>query len=451
MNEKRIFISVLITSFFGPFMASSVNVAIPYMASEYGLNVENLTWILTLFLLGAVCFLLPWGKYADIKGRKKVYEYGCIGVIITTTTCIFASSLNTLLLLRFMQGVCMSMNFATGMAMLIASHPATKRGHAIGFCASCVYMGLSLGPVIGGAFTEFFGWRAIFIFTAIGLTISVAIIIPVHKDWYGNPNDKFDIISAVLYATSASSILYGFSSYIYHPTAKLFLLGGIIICLIFIRRQAITQYPLVKLSLFKNTVFAMSNLAALINYSATFGISFVVSLYLQIIRDFTPLNTGMVLLLQPIMMSLLSPIAGSLSDKYEPRVISSIGMSITAFGLFLLSLINDNSSLYYIGSVLLFIGIGFALFSSPNNNAIMSSVSKNFYGIASSILAAMRMFGQTTSMAIVNLLLSIYTTGSLISSYNNNLLAGIKMVLFILSIICSIGIFCSIARGKKSN
>ena len=176
MDDKKVFMSVLITSFFGPFMASSVNVAIPSMALEYGVNAENLTWVLTLFLLGAVAFLLPCGKLADIKGRRKIYQLGCIGVALSTLFCIFTSDLKTLLLFRFIQGVCMSMNFSTGMAMLIASNPPQKRGQIIGYSAACVYLGLSLGPVIGGALTEFLGWRTIFIFTAAGMSMSIYIM-----------------------------------------------------------------------------------------------------------------------------------------------------------------------------------------------------------------------------------------------------------------------------------
>lgn len=450
MAEKRIFYSVLITSFFGPFMASSVNVAIPSMALEYHLLAEDLTWVLTLFLLGAVSFLIPWGKYADIKGRRKIYQYGCTGVIITTLACIFAPSLQFLLFLRFSQGVCMAMNFSTGIAMLIACYPKARRGRVIGYSASCVYMGLSLGPVIGGALTEFLGWRSIFFFTAIGLIFSLSLLISVHKDWFGDKNDKFDIVSAALYAISSSSILYGLSSYLHHPIMKWLILCGIIVGIIFIQRQRIIEHPLLDLSLFKNTIFAMSNLATLINYSATFGIAFVMSLYLQVIRGFAPLNAGMLLLLQPVMMAILSPLAGALSDKYEPRIIASGGMSITAVGLFLLSRLTAFSSLYYIGSVLLFIGIGFALFSSPNNNAIMGSVEKKYYGIASSIVSAMRMFGQATSMAIVTLLLSMYTVNSPYVQYHSNLLTGIKMIFFVLALTCCLGIFCSLARGKKN-
>lgn len=451
MDDKKVFMSVLITSFFGPFMASSVNVAIPSMALEYGVNAENLTWVLTLFLLGAVAFLLPCGKLADIKGRRKIYQLGCIGVALSTLFCIFTSDLKTLLLFRFIQGVCMSMNFSTGMAMLIASNPPQKRGQIIGYSAACVYLGLSLGPVIGGALTEFLGWRTIFIFTAAGMSMSIYIMHFVKQEWYGNQKEKLDIPSSFLYALASTSVLYGLSDYVSHPLMKWLVVLGLVFGALFIARQKYTQYPLFTLNLFKNTIFAMSNLAALIHYSATFGISFVLSLYLQIIRGLDPLNAGILLLLQPIMMSILSPFAGALSDKFEPRLVASSGMTLTAAGLFSFSTIANNTSFYYIGSILLIIGIGFALFSSPNNNAIMGSVQPEFYGVASSILAAMRMFGQATSMAIVSLLLSIYTTNIIPAEYLTSLLSGMQQIFLVLAITCTIGIFCSMARGAKKN
>ncbi len=449
MDEKKVFISVLITSFFGPFMASSINVAIPSMAVEYGLNAENLTWVLTIFFLGAVATLLPWGKYADIKGRRKVYQAGCIGVVLSALACALAPNLKILLLFRFIQGVAMATNFSTGMAMLVVSHPPQKRGQVIGYSASSVYMGLSLDPVIGGALTEFLGWRTIFLFTALGISISIYMMKSVKQDWYGNKNEKLDIISCVLYALSASSILYGLSDYTMHPFIKWLILIGFILAILFFYRQKYIKYPLFTLSLFKNTIFAMSNTASLIHYSATFGISFMLSIYLQVIRGFDALNAGMLLLLQPIMMSLLSPLAGKLSDKIEPRFVASAGMTITACGLYMLSSLTSYTSTYYIGSVLLIIGIGFALFSSPNNNAIMGAVKPEFYGTASSTLSIMRMFGQAVSMAIVSMILSIYTIDIVPSEYLSSLLNGINKAFTILSITCVVGIACSMARGLR--
>ncbi|WP_182187655.1 MFS transporter [Pectinatus frisingensis] len=450
MDEKKVFISVLLTSFFGPFMGSSVNVAIPSMALEYGVNAENLTWILTLFLLGSVILLLPSGKYADMNGRRKVYQTGCIGVAFTTLACVFAPALNILLLLRFMQGIFMAMNFSTGMAMLVASHPPQKRGQIIGYSASCVYMGLSLGPVIGGALTQFLGWRTIFIFTALGIFTSIYIMSSVKQEWYGDRNEKLDMFSSLLYALSAASILYGLSDYARHPLMKWLIIIGLVLAVAFIYRQNHIKYPLFALSLFKNTIFAMSNTAALIHYSATFGISFTLSLYLQVIRGFDALSAGMLLLLQPIMMSLLSPLAGALSDKFEPRLVASSGMGITAFGLYMLSHLTTTTTSYYIGSILIIIGIGFALFSSPNNNAIMGAVQPKFYGVASSTLAVMRMFGQAISMAIVTFLLSVATKNIITGGYIPALLEGIQNIFTILSLTCTIGIICSLARGTRT-
>ncbi|WP_196605081.1 MFS transporter [Pectinatus haikarae] len=451
MDEKKVFISVLLTSFFGPFMASSVNVAIPSMAQEYGLNAAELTGVLTLFLLGAVSFLLPFGKIADIKGRRKIYQYGCFGVAVSTFLCIFSPSLKILLILRFIQGVCMSMNFSTGMAMLIASHPAQKRGQVIGYSAACVYLGLSLGPVLGGALTEFWGWRTVFIFTSFGILASICIMQTVRQEWYGNQCEKLDIISSVLYFLFSSLILYGISNYSGHPSMKWLCLSGFILGIILIVRQKYTPFPLFNLSLFKNTIFTMSNIAAFIHYSATFGISFVLSLYLQVIRGLNPFSAGMLLLLQPIMMSVLSPFAGALSDKFEPRLVASCGMTLTAAGLFSLSFLTYETSFYHIGLILLVIGIGFALFSSPNNNAIMGAVSPSLYGVASSILAAMRMFGQAASMAVVSLLLTVYTNDIVAAAYLPALLEGMQKIFIVLSLTCTAGIFCSLARGSKKH
>jgi len=225
---------------------------------------------------------------------------------------------------------------------------------------------------------------------------------------------------------------------------------GVIAFFAFVKWELRVPHPVFKVSLFKtNSVFAMSNLAALINYSATFALTFLLSLYLQYIKALSPQVTGLVLIAQPVMMALLSPSAGKLSDRIEPRIVATSGMVLTTIGLFPLIFLNQTTSLGYIIGCLVLLGIGFALFSSPNTNAIMSSVEKRFFGIASGAVGTMRSLGMMVSMGISTVIFSIFIGRTQIGlEQYPQLIKSISVAFIIFTLFCLGGIFASMARGK---
>jgi MFS family permease len=246
-----------------------------------------------------------------------------------------------------------------------------------------------------------------------------------------------------------STLMYGFSSLTRAFGAWLVIIGVVLI-IIFVAREKKVKNPILDITLFRhNTVFVFSNLAALINYSATFAVSFLLSLYLQYIKGLSPLHAGLVLVAQPVVQAIFSPFAGRLSDRIEPRIVSSIGMSLTAFGLGLLIFLNNDTSILFIVVVLFALGLGFALFSSPNTNAIMSSVEQQFYGVASGTLATMRITGQMLSMGIVMLIFALHIGDVPITPEEYpSFMGSMHSSLIVLSLLCFGGIFSSFARGR---
>lgn len=451
MNEsKRILLSVMITSFVGPFMASSLNVAVPTMSVDFNLSPDMLTWVITSFLIGAAAGLLPFGRLADIKGRRYIYLRGLGCVCLTTLICATTQDFLSLIIFRFLQGLSMSMIFGTSMALLVSCYPAQNRGKIIGLSAACVYSGLSIGPFIGGFITDFWGWRPILWFTGIVLLINFILLSRTKTDWHGDKNQKFDYFGSCIYIVMIISFLYGISDWTRHEIVHYLPILSLVLFIGFVIEQYKSKSPLIELSLFKNTVFAMSNLAALIHYSATFAIGFILSLYLQLIRGMDASIAGAFLLIQPIVMAILSPRAGTLSDKFSSRIIASIGMGIMMISLFLFSFLNMQTSLIMIGINLAFIGVGFALFSAPNNNAIMSAVKPQFYGVSAAILAIMRLIGQAMSMAIVTLVLSIFAVDTLSGNYSDYLLTAFDYLFCLFSILCLIALIASLMRGKEN-
>ena len=449
--SKRVtlFITTL-TSFFTPFIGSAVNVALPTIGREFQMNAVTIGWVATSYLLTASMFLVPFGKLADILGRKKIYTWGIILFGLTSLLSALASNAFLLILSRVLQGISASMIFGTGIAILTSVFPAQERGKALGINVASTYLGLSIGPVIGGLFTHYLGWRYLFVtLFLMSLTVLPFIFYKMKSEWADAKGEKYDYRGAAIIAIGLFALMYGFT--LFPSINGLILLTLGIVCLItFFWWEQKTTFPVMNVSLFRqNTVFVFSNLAAFINYSATFAVGFLLSLYLQYIKGFNPQHAGMIMVAQPLVMALFSPVMGRISDKIEPRLLASAGMGLTTIGLILFVFIGFQTSVVYIISTLVVIGLGFALFSSPNTNAVMSSVERKNYGVASATLGTMRLTGQAMSMGIAMLIFSLFIGKVKISPENYpQFLYSIRFAFSIFSILCIIGVFASMARGK---
>ncbi|PNV80634.1 MAG: MFS transporter, partial [Dictyoglomus turgidum] len=320
----------------------------------------------------------------------------------------FSFDYEVLIFSRVIQGFGGSVLFATTPALVTSISLPQERGKNLGFYVTSVYLGLSLGPLLGGVLTQYFTWRSIFVFTLFLGIISLILSSFVKEEWRESQEEKFDLLGSLLYAFSVTSILYGFSR-LKDKWGPIFILLGIIGIILFYLVESRREKPMFPVKfLSKNRRFVFSNLSALINYGATSALSFLLSLYLQNIKGISPNVAGFLLTFQPLAQVIFSPWAGRLSDRKDPGKIASLGMLIISLVMFFLSFLRHDSPLYVIPLSGFILGFGFSLFSSPNTNAIMGSVDKSFYGIASSTLATMRVMGQTFSMAIVNSGFSIF-------------------------------------------
>ena len=448
-QEKSALFVATLTSFMGPFIISAVNVALPAIQTEFGVDAVKLGWITTSLLLAVAVMLVPIGKIADIHGRKKIFTWGLAIYTLATLLAGFAWSADALILFRVFQGFGAAMFITTGMAILTSVFPPHKHGRAIGIYVAAVYIGLSAGPFVGGILTQQLGWRSIFLITVPLGAGSVYITMKNLKgEWADARGEKLDVTGSILYAVAILTLVYGATL---APDAKaLYLIAAGVICLGgFVRQELRTRYPVFEVRLFTNNkLFTFSSLAALINYSATFAVTFLLSLYLQYIKGIAPQSAGTVLVAQPVMMAVFSPLAGKLSDRIEPRKLASAGMALTALGLLFFAMLSSRTSILYIILNLAMLGFGFALFSSPNMHAIMGSVEKRLFGIASGAVATMRLLGQMTSMAIAMVVLALYVGREEITVVNYDLfLQSVRVSFAIFALLCTIGIFFSFSRG----
>lgn len=450
-TEKHIVLLIaLLAGFLTPFDASAVNIALPTIGTEFHMDAIALSWVATAYLLATAIFLVLFGKIADIRGRKKVFLYG-LGIFTAASfamTLVLSSGM--LVGIRVLQGIGCSMIFGTAVAILTSVYPPGERGKALGIYITAVYFGLSLGPFLGGILTQNFGWRSIFyINVPIGVVAILLVLWKLKGEWAECTGERFDLGGSVIYGITLVAVMLGFSE-LPAITGVVLLVAGMILLLVFIRFERARPYPVLNIRLFSESrLFAWSNIAALINYSATYAVAFLLSLDLQFTKGFSPEYAGLILVAAPFSQALVSPFAGRLSDRIDPGVIASIGMAFTALGLFLLVFLGESTSLYFIIIALIILGIGFGLFSSPNTNAIMSAVDKRYYGVSSGIIGTMRLLGQMLSMGIAMMSFAILIGHVEITPDLYPLFVESMHYAFIFfTVLCVIGIYASLQRGK---
>jgi len=452
-NKKSILAVMTLMSFLTPFMASSIMVALPSIAQEFDLTAISLSWISNAYLLATAVFLVPFGRLADIHGRRRIFMYG-IWIFSFASLAAGAAPVSAVLIAaRVLQGVGAAMTLSTSTAILSSVFSPGERGKAFGYNVAAVYTGLSLGPFLGGFLTQHFGWHSIFLINfPMGLSLIVLAGRVLKQEWMEAKGESFDVAGSIVYGLTLSAMMTGFSL-LPKISGALFAGASILGFIVFITRESRLRSPVLNIHLFKeNRVFAFSNLAALINYSATAAIAFLLSLYLQYIKGLTPQQAGIILVAQPIIQAIVSPSAGKLSDRIEPQIVASIGMVCTAVGLGLLAFLSMTTSTLFLVAVLLLLGLGFALFSSPNTHAIMAAVEKKQYGVASSAVATMRLTGQMMSMGIATLIFALFIGQQKITpELYPQLLQSIRTAFSFFSVVCLCGIFASLARGKMRN
>lgn len=449
--KKSVLLVATFAAFLTPFLGSAVNLALPSIGNDLNANAIELGWVISSFILSSAIFLLPLGRLADIIGRKKVFYNGILLFTISTFLILFSWNVTILIIFRTLQGVASAMIFGTSLAIITSVFKPGERGKAMGINITAVYLGLSLGPIIGGLLTQYFGWKSIFAFLIpFGIFSLVLIKRKIKTEWAEASEEKFDWKGSLVYGLALFSFMYGFSK-LPSVFGWIFLSAGMALAILFLIIETHIKNPVFDFKLvFQNRVFAFSGIAALIHYSATSATGFFISLYLQYLKGFDARTAGLIMISQPIAMTILSPLAGKLSDKKNPGVIASAGMALTSLGLVLLCFIKVETPYYIIILLLLMMGIGFGLFSSPNSNAIMSSVEKRHLGVASGAVGTMRMVGQMMSMGIAMMLIALFIGKNPINPSNYpGLISAMRTGFMVFSVLSFLGIFASLARNSK--
>ncbi len=444
-------IVVIITAFITTFTGSALNLSIPAMGSEFHASATLVGWIVTGYILTAAVLSVPFGRLADLTGRKRILVIGILIFAFCSGGAAFSKNMMMLLSFRIIQGIGAAMIFSTNTAVLVSAFDPEKRGKVLGYSIASTYIGLSAGPVAGGILNHYFGWRSILLLTfAISITVFFIAALKLPGVKAQREGRKFDIVGNVLYILMITLIMFGLSAISTFAYAKLLIILGIVLLIIFVLHELKTEYPIIEIRLFTNNIgYAFSNIAALMNYGATFALGYLLSIYLQVVMGLDSQISGFVLISQPLVMALLSPYTGRLSDKVSPFKLASFGMGLCALGLFSFIFISKNYPFPLIIISLVVVGVGFAFFSSPNTNAVMACVEKKDYGVASSILATMRSIGHSSSMAIVTFIVARQMGNVTLAEAEPELLIRTMHISFIVfTCVCAVGIFISLKRTR---
>ena len=449
-REKKIILLVAsLSSFLVPFTGSSITVALPSMAGQFQADAVTLGWITSAYIIAAAVFIVPFGRFADIIGRKKIFLLGLLVFTIASLLCALSPTEGILIGARFLQGIGGAMLFSTSVAIVTQVYGPGERGWALGITIATVYAGLSLGPFLGGILTDHFGWPSIFLVNVpLGLLTIALTLWGVRHEWADAAGERFDSRGALIYGIMLFTLIYGML--LLPDSAGLaWVLSALVFGFLFYRWEKRQASPLIDFSVFMNNrTFVFSNIAAMINYGATYGVSVLLSLYLQYIQGFSAETAGLILVAQPVVQTIFSPIAGRLSDRAEPRIVATAGMSLTALGLFFFIFLTPSTPLYIIIVSLMVLGLGYGLFSSPNTNAIMSSAHMKHLGLASGMVATMRSLGQLLSMAVAMFCFTLFIGPVTITPVvYPALMTSVTVAFVVFTVLCCAGVAASYVRG----
>ncbi len=449
-TRRAAIVMIMLSSVATAMMLSTVNVALPSIATALHIDAVMLSWVPMAYLLASAACVLSFARLADMFGRRRVFLWGTVGVVLASIIAATANSTAVLLCARALQGASAAALFATQIAIISSVYAPAKRGAAIGATISAVYIGLSLGPLIAGPLIEMSSWRVAFL-PHLPLTFVVLYLCLRHMrfEWRDEQRGQFDRLGATLYACGIMILMTGLAALpSLHGLAMLG--GGVVLLWLFFRHERGHADPIFDVELFyTNRVFTLSCLASLVMYTTTFANVMLVSLYLQYLKGVPPSRAGVIMMTQPLVMAVFSPMAGRLSDRVEPRVIASLGMALTAIGLLGFALLDAHSALYSTVICLAICGFGFSLFSSPNVNAIMGAVPPKDYSRASGAMSVMRVIGQLTSMGLVAVIMGFWLGPVAIEPAVYARLGHAIATCFASgALLSSVGIALSLSRGR---
>ncbi len=448
----------MFTVWIGIFMAtldgSIVNVALPTLTKFFNTDITTIEWVVMAYLLTITSLLLSLGRISDIIGRKNIFAGGLVLFTIGSGLCASSTTELQLIFYRVIQGIGAAMLMATGVAIITHAFPPTERGKAMGLIGTVVSIGSLAGPVIGGILIQNIGWQSIFyINIPVGIIGTLMALKVLKKENNTEKGQTFDIPGAFTLFISLILLLLALSEGQEKGWGSIYIISlfisSFIFFIFFLMIEKKAKQPVIDLSHFKNRQFASANISALISFIAMFCVILLMPFYLEDELGYSTEKMGLIFMSVPLVMSVVSPVSGWLSDRTNSYVLSSIGIGIGALAIFLLGFLSSDSSFIDVALRLSLLGLGMGLFQPPNNSIIMGSLPREQLGIAAGVMGTMRNTGMVIGVAVSGAVFSnrFVHYGNIDSSF----MPAFRDTYIVSAIICCIGMIVSLIRRKENN
>ncbi len=452
-NPHYLLIALCFAQFFLPFMLAGVSSILIPIGITTKASAKELGLIATYYTLGLVIFQLVTGRMGDIWGRRRMF---CIGIGIYTVTTFVIGFLDSILhmhVLRFVQGAGAGMYGTSAFAILALIAPEGKRGQYIGFVTAAAYAGLACGPTLSGLISSVLAWQYFFWSTAACAAMLWAyMLFMVKTEWFNGKGEPFNVQGALIYAVSIGTMTIG-STFLQEDSTVGFslLFAGLCFLVLYVRMELRAKYPLLDIRLFAhNRVLTLSLLAALINYSAIFGMLIFFSLYLQLIHGMELATVGLYLSLQFVVQSFTTPMAGRLADTYGASRISAIGICLCGVGLCSAAFLGKGDSLPFFTATQIVLGLGMSLFAAPNTTVIFESAGQKYVGQAASLTGTIRNAGALINAAIISATFGYFLNDAPPSTENvDAFLQSMRFDLILFGLFNLAAIGCALSRGRN--
>jgi EmrB/QacA subfamily drug resistance transporter len=386
-----------------------VVIGLPTILKDLHTSIVHGIWIITGYTLMMTIFLVLLGRLADLYGRVRLYNLGFAIFTVGSLFCALSRNGEQLIIFRFLQGAGASLLYANSGAIITDAFPRNELGMGLGINIMSVNLGAITGYTLGGIIITYFGWRSIFLLNLpIGIIGTILGYLNLKEISIKPVGQKFDYAGSILYCIGLSTILLALTmgDPLSMRNIAIFVCGlALFVAVIFVELKQ--KYPTLDLTLFKIRQFALGNIAGFLNGIGFSCGPFLRSLYLQLILGYSAAKTGLLLIPMEIIVFIISPISGKLSDKYGSQVLSSVGLALNAAALFWFSTLNQKSSYTEVLVSLILFGFGMATFFSPNSSAVMGSVISEKRGIANGIRMTVNQTSNVLSVPFSLLLMTL--------------------------------------------
>jgi EmrB/QacA subfamily drug resistance transporter len=406
-----VLLAVGVGTFMSALDSSVVNTVLPVVRRTFDSDVATVEWVVTVYLLVVSGLLLSFGRLGDLRGHKAVYVAGFGVFVFSSALCGLAPTATALIAFRALQALGAAMLFANSPAILTKNFPAAQRGQVLGLQATMTYLGLTVGPSLGGWLAHQLSWRAVFyINLPVGLAALWLSLRFIPRDAGAGQAERFDRAGALTFIAGLVALLLGLNrghdwGWVSPGVLALLAAAGVLLA-VFVQIELRRANPMLDLSLFRQRLFSAAVLSAVLNYICLYSIVFLMPFYLIQGRDLGADRAGLLLTAQPIVMAIAAPLSGMLSDRMGSRLLSTLGMTILAGGLFLLSRLGPQSPPGQVVAALGVVGLGTGSFISPNSSALMGSAPRHRQGIAAGVLATARNVGMVLGVGLAGAILT---------------------------------------------